>query len=259
VGLYACTPVDTFFISREEMKANPVAHLLILSVALASTSCELSVSRRKIVQLRQHYPVPAFDKDGRLVVAASGLSWHNTGATTPSQGRMLENPKLKEALMSKTQFEQHERDAFHSFFRVAESSLTPNAVGVSSSTHSNAPGKTARMTGIIHSFSRVEQPGPIHAFDIKDLRSNDYIEAGGFFFRPAVSDYKYSNDRWGYLSTRGKINHGVYEPPKASDDDDGDMETLKEKSLSSIFQIQSRKDMINREARSKPFANTVCI
>jgi len=228
--------------------------------ALASTSCELSVSRRKIVQLQQHYPVPAFDKDDRLVVAASGLNWRNTGATTPSQERMLENPKLKEALMSKTQFEQHERDAYHSFFRVVESSLTSNAVGVSSSTHSNAPCKTARMTGIIHSFSRVEQPGPIHAFDIKDLRSNDYFEAGGFFFqvRPAVSDYKYSNDRWGYLSNRGKINHGVYEPPKASDDDE-DMATFKEKSLSSIFQIQSRKDIINREARSKPFANTVCI
>ena len=66
VGLYASTSVDTFFISRAAMKENPETHLVLLSVALASTSCELSVCRRKIVQLRQHYPIPAFDKHGHL-------------------------------------------------------------------------------------------------------------------------------------------------------------------------------------------------
>lgn len=73
VGLFAATDTDTLFISHHDMKTDPEAHVVILSVALAITSSELSVSRRKTVQLRQTYPIPAFDDDGWLQVSkASG-------------------------------------------------------------------------------------------------------------------------------------------------------------------------------------------
>jgi hypothetical protein len=41
-----------------------------------------------------------------------GLRWNETGATRPIEGRELTCPELSKALRSKTQFSQHEWDAF---------------------------------------------------------------------------------------------------------------------------------------------------
>ena len=81
VALYAAEDADTLFISHQDMKADPEAHAVILSVALADTSSELAVSRRKAVQLRQHYPIPAFENDtsGSLKVASNASGTFGAG------------------------------------------------------------------------------------------------------------------------------------------------------------------------------------
>ena len=82
MALYAAEDADTLFISHQDMKADPEVHAVILSVALANTSSELAVSRRKTVQLRQHYPIPAFDTEdtsGSLKVASNASGTFGVG------------------------------------------------------------------------------------------------------------------------------------------------------------------------------------
>ena len=53
IGLYASSEVDTFFIAHDQLQENPAAYQVVLTQALARTTCALSVSRRKIVQVQK--------------------------------------------------------------------------------------------------------------------------------------------------------------------------------------------------------------
>jgi len=50
--------------------------------------------------------------DFRVEVTSLGLKWHCTGADKPSEGRLLTNLDLSNALQNKSEFEQEELTSF---------------------------------------------------------------------------------------------------------------------------------------------------
>jgi hypothetical protein len=117
-----------------------------------------------------------------------GLKWRAVSDTRPTEGRQLTNSMLADALASKTAAEKEEEEEVSEEEEAEEAKVSEEEEeeeqkeGAEKNQEEEETTSTARLTKVVD-FTKED----LDKFGITDLRSADFIEAGGSYFKPIAS------------------------------------------------------------------------
>jgi len=124
----------------------------------------------------------------------AGFKWKEVGTERPQSGTEIRNSALAEALRHKTEFSHAEWEhwgrtlTYDSYIKVVRASgLTWKKTGATMPTHGREVSNAGLATALKNKTEFTQQEWA--AFGLSDLRSDDFIEADGSYFRPSAATF----------------------------------------------------------------------